>query len=180
MEQSKAGHSETGSAVPTVLSVLVDRLKEEHIELKKSISELAARAKAVKSEQDLSTTRHELFQLRLHAMFFREKLEQHSAWEEEILFPFLSSYFDQSIKPSLLGSMWTLEKDHELGDDYLQSFLRTADEIKTVSDRKRMHDAADELIQACCILGKHLESEEQIVFPLTESVLVDMELLFCT
>ncbi|MCR2804054.1 hemerythrin domain-containing protein [Paenibacillus soyae] len=180
MGQSRTFHAAIGSAVPTELSRLIEQLQDEHLELNECLSEMAVRAYCVMSEQESGLAAQELLRLELLTISFRNELERHAAWEENILFPFLSTYFDKSLKPSLLPSLWTLEKDHELGDSYLQSFLRSVHDAGTNFDRKRTRGAVDDLIQACYILSKHLEDEERWVFPLADSVLTDMDLLFAT
>ncbi|WP_248925929.1 hemerythrin domain-containing protein [Paenibacillus hamazuiensis] len=169
---------ESGAAHLTELSLSLDRLKQEHDELMQVLVELENKAKQVEQEDDTDTAIRLLLHLRLWTHAFKEELERHSNWEEKELFPFLNRYFRRQSAPSIIASFWTMEKDHELAADYLQSFLRAVHMARRDTEIERLHQTALYLIHACRILKEHLEKEERLIFPMTEEVLTDMDYLF--
>ncbi|SFK77811.1 Hemerythrin HHE cation binding domain-containing protein [Paenibacillus sp. 1_12] len=165
---------EMSKAPVTALSEGLERLKQEHGELKQVLLEMEKQAKQVESAPEHMGAMQSLLNLRLWALAFREELERHSNWEELELFPFLTSYIERKMSPSLLPSFWSLEKDHELADEHMQAFLRSVHLLKANPEAMSFKQAAAYLVQACHILQDHLAKEEQLVFPLTQQVLDDI------
>ncbi|MCS7460256.1 hemerythrin domain-containing protein [Paenibacillus doosanensis] len=166
------------SAHVTELSELVDRLKREHGELLQVLRDMAEQSVLAERERDPVKARGTLLHLRLWAMAFQEELERHSHWEEKELYPFLNLYFHKYKRPSVVPSLWMLEKEHERAMDHMNSFFRAVHALKSDSDALPVKRAAAYLTQACRILTDHLEKEEQIIFPLTDQVLTDVDFLF--
>ncbi|TVX99013.1 hemerythrin domain-containing protein [Paenibacillus cremeus] len=169
---------ESSEAHGTELSAALDRLKQEHGELMQDLLELENEAKQAGQESDFDPAIRLLTHLRFRTQAFMNEMEQHSRWEEQELFPFLNGYFHQQTAPSIAASFWRLEKEHELAGEYLQSFLKETDGLRRDSKLEQLHHAAAYLIHACRILKEHLEKEEQLVFPMTEEVLTDLDYLF--
>lgn len=165
---------EMTKAPMTAISEGLERLKQEHGELKQVLMEMEKQAKQVESAPERFGALQSLLNLRLWALAFREELERHSNWEELELFPFLTSYIERKMSPSILPSFWSLEKDHELADEHMQAFLRSVHLLKANPEAMGYNQAAAYLIQACHILQEHLTKEEQLVFPLTQQVLDDI------
>ncbi|MFD0681266.1 MULTISPECIES: hemerythrin [unclassified Paenibacillus] len=169
---------ESGTAHSTELSAALDRLTQEHGELMQILLDMEDQAKLAEQETDKRKTIQSLLHLRLWVKAFMQELERHSDWEKEELFPFLNSYFHQQSSPSMIPSFWALEKDYELAEEYIQYFLRAVHEIGEDSELVQLHQALAYLIHACRILKEHLAKEEQLVFPMTEQVLTDLDYLF--
>lgn len=165
---------EMSKAPVTALSEGLERLKQEHGELKQVLLEMEKQAKQVESAPEQVGAMQSLLHLRLWALAFREELERHSNWEEQELFPFLASYIQRKMSPSILPSFWSLEKDHELADEHMQAFLRSVHWLKANRKAMSLKQAAAYLVQACHILQDHLAKEEQLVFPLAQQVLDDI------
>ncbi|OXM84013.1 hemerythrin domain-containing protein [Paenibacillus rigui] len=170
--------ADSGTAHITELAVVLDRLKQEHSELMQVLTEMEEQAVQAELETDKHRALGSLLHLRLWTLAFKEELDRHSEWEEKELFPFLNAYFRHSAFPTVMASFLSLEKDHELAMNYMQSFLRSVHALKSDSDAMRMKQAAALLTHACRILRSHLEKEEQLVFPMTEKVLTDIDSLF--
>ncbi|NOU91766.1 hemerythrin [Paenibacillus sp. LMG 31456] len=169
---------ESGTAHSTELSAALDRLTQEHGELMQVLLDMESQARQLEQETDMSKALPSLLHLRLWVKAFMQELERHSEWEKKELFPFLNNYFHQELSPSMIPSFWALEKDHELAEEYIQYFLRAVHEVKQESELGQLHQALAYLIHACRILKEHLAKEEQLVFPMTEQVLTDLDYLF--
>jgi len=174
----KKPQADPGTAHITELSVRMERLKQEHEELKQVLAEMEIQSVQAEQETDKHRALGQLLHLRLWTLAFKEELDRHSEWEEKELFPFLNTYFHRSSLPAVTPSFWSLEKEHELAMSYMQSFLRSVHALRSDADAMRMKQAAAYLSHACRMLKAHLEKEEQVVIPMTEKVLTDMDSLF--
>jgi regulator of cell morphogenesis and NO signaling len=165
-------------AHPTELSHAFDRLKEEHEVLKVSITSLEEQASSINSSQDPAAQLELLRKLRGETLQLMSSMKTHSEWEERILFPFLHEYFDLSIGPTMVPSFWVLEKDHDLAEAYMESFVDAVETLAYPGEPNQLIGVAEHLTQACHILKGHLEMEEQLVYPLSEQVLTDVDYFF--
>ncbi|TXK76606.1 hemerythrin domain-containing protein [Paenibacillus sp. N3.4] len=166
------------SSNPVELAFATDRLKEEHKELREKLRLLETSAKELILLDDSGKGIQLVQELRLLTDQFMIELERHSEWEDQELFPFLLTYFDRQPAPSMMPSFWVLEKDHQLGISFIQSFQEAIIDVTPLVVKKRLADAAAHLVQACLILNDHFTMEEQLIFPLTEKVLTDLEYFF--
>lgn len=166
------------SSNPVELEYATDRLMAEHETLRSILRKMEVGAKEVMLAEDLVRGVQIVQELRKLASLFVKELERHSYWEEHDLFPFLAGYFHRESVPSILPSFWVLERDHELGVSFIQSFQEMSKEVRLAAGRKQIAEAAGHLVQACLILNDHLTMEEQLVFPLAEKVLTDLESFF--
>lgn len=179
-----ANHSAFGIAAanPAELNYATDRLMQEHELLREQLKTLEIAAKNIKQLQDLSKGVSVLRMLTEQTSAFVASLDSHAKWEDEELFPFLQAYQHRMTAPSIAPSFWVLEKDHQLAMLFIESFQEAAAQaVKPAAAalvKQRMEEAAGNLIQACLILSDHLTMEEQLVFPLTEQVLTDLEYFF--
>ncbi|WP_161807581.1 hemerythrin domain-containing protein [Bacillus sp. FJAT-28004] len=160
------------------LTFATDRLKEEHEKLRSQLRILETNAKEVILIADTAKGLQILQQLRTQTAQFENELEQHSEWEEQELFPFLLAYFHRQPAPSIMPSFWVLEKDHQLGVSFIQSFNEAVNEVTPLVNKKRLAETASHLVQACLILNDHFTMEEKLILPLTEEVMTDLEHFF--
>ncbi|NOV01993.1 hemerythrin domain-containing protein [Paenibacillus planticolens] len=167
------------SSNPDELAYATDRLRAEHEELREKLRELETGAKEVIVSDDLVKSKQLVQELRDQTQQFVEMLERHSEWEERELFPFLLTYFDRHSAPSILPSFWVLEKDHQLGLSFIESFQEAVGKVTPLVPKKQLAEITAHLVQACLILNDHFTMEEQVVFPITEQVMTDLELFFC-
>lgn len=166
------------SSNPDAIFYATDRLKEEHEQLREHLRILEVNAKEVMLLDDVGKCLQIVQQLKLWTAQFEEKLEQHSEWEEQELFPFLMAYFHRQPVPSIRPSFWVLEKDHQLGVSFIQSFNEAVLDMTPGVVRKRLVEAASYLLQGCLIMKDHITMEEQLILPLTERVLTDLDYFF--
>jgi regulator of cell morphogenesis and NO signaling len=166
------------SSNPAGLTFATERLKEEHEDLRATLKILETNAKEVILLEDSTRGLQALQELRKQTQQFMEKLEQHSDWEEQELFPFLQQYFHRQPAPSIMPSFWVLEKDHQLGISFIESFNEAVIEVSPIVVKKQLAEAASNLLQACLILNDHFTMEEQLIYPLTEKVLTDLDYFF--
>ncbi|CAH1221807.1 hypothetical protein PAECIP111893_04779 [Paenibacillus plantiphilus] len=156
---------------PSELIVMLGQLRKEHIELRFMIERIEWAADGVERMVDVLAAANELRELKASIREFMEKLEQHAAWEEETLLPFINEYFRRSYNHRIDDSIWTMEKDHEMGRMYMEQFLRRVSEIDAHPNAGMVAEAVRCLLQGCVLLREHLRIEEQIVFPLAEGML---------
>ncbi len=166
------------SSNPDELDFATDRLKEEHSQLRQQLKALEHSAKEVSLLDNPAEGVQVLQQLRQQTADFVEALERHAEWEDQELFPFLLDYFHRQSAPSITPSFWVLEKDHQLAISFIQTFHETIIDLTPIVIKKQLIEAAAHLIQACLILNDHFTMEEQLVIPLTEKVLTDLESFF--
>ncbi|WP_240644329.1 hemerythrin domain-containing protein [Paenibacillus paeoniae] len=176
------------SARPSAFMQLAVRLQTEHEQLKAScvsLGELSARTAA--SNGDYGTLQM-LKELRMQAEELLKELERHAKWEDEELFPVFSRYYKQKDEPTILPSLWVLEKDHELALQFFESFLQSSRTLigmlmldqgrPDLTLMKLLKDGCDQLTQGCLILTGHFQMEEELIFPLAEEILTDLDYLF--
>ncbi|MFB6365455.1 hemerythrin domain-containing protein [Paenibacillus elgii] len=165
------------SARPTRFMDAVDRLKEEHDALKIRLSAVQAKAQSVGKMKTVPEAMALLQQLREEITDFRTELDRHATWEERELFPLLCNYFNKYSGPSMMPSFWVMEKDHELAETFIDSFIESVDRL-SLPTREAIRETSSHLIQACLILNEHLNLEEDIVYPMAEQILDDIDSLF--
>lgn len=166
------------SSNPAVLSFATDRLKEEHQHLRNQLKTLESHAKEVILTDDMDKGMQLIKQLSSDLTPFMCELEQHFEWEKADLFPFLVSYFNREPVPTIRPSLWVLEKDLQLSVSFIHSFNEAVHAFNPVAVKKQLAEAAAHLVQACLLLNDHFTMEEQVIFPLTEKVLMDLESFF--
>jgi hemerythrin-like domain-containing protein len=170
--------AELGIAHMNALSEAMERLKQEHAELKLVLQEMEKQAVHIEASSDKQLSLQSLLHLRLWTLAFREELERHSNWEEEELFPFLNIYFNSNQVTSMAISICSIEKEHELAEQHIQSFLRAVHMLKANPEAISLDQAAAFLVHACRILQEHLVKEEEIFFPVAERILMDLDCLY--
>lgn len=176
------------SARPSAFMQLAIRLQAEHEQLKASCASLGElSARVASSHGDYGTVKL-LKELRAQAEDLLQELERHAKWEDEELFPVFSRYYDKKDEPTILPSLWVLEKDHELALQFFDSFLQSSRTLigmlmldkgrPDMTLMKLLKDGCDQLTQGCLILTGHFEMEEELIFPLAEEILTDLDYLF--
>ncbi|MFC0212212.1 hemerythrin domain-containing protein [Paenibacillus chartarius] len=154
------------------------RLKEEHQLLRDRIVRIQTCARSIYAELDPERSRIILEVLQLRMEDFMSQLHKHSEWEEKEVFPVIEIYNRRMFKPSITPSIWVMEKDHELADLFVASFNETVDALPMVCSVELARKAAANLDQACLILLEHLELEEELIFPLADELLTDIDYFY--
>lgn len=162
------------SAHPTELAYVLERVKEEHAELRAKVAQLESAMKVLQSEWSAESAA----KIVTMAEAFAAQCEAHAKWEDTELMPFLSVYYLEHGGPEISTSVWMMEKDHELAFEFLRSFLQRVKENPYHMDRQMWKSAALHLTQACYIYREHFELEEQVIFSSAFKMLDDIDYLF--
>lgn len=160
------------------LSMFVERLKEEHESMQLQLRDIRKMADSLYLLDDCDQGMCELIDLQDRVMVLIEDLDRHSEWEQKELFPILQTYFNRYMIPSITPSIWVMEKDHELAKQFTQSFIDGVNGMKPPIDKDFLKEMTSQLIQSCLILLEHFTLEEELVFPLADQLLTDMDYLF--
>jgi iron-sulfur cluster repair protein YtfE (RIC family) len=172
------------SARPTQFMLVVQRLKEEHAALEEKVTDLYIKAEQIHEHRDIPFTLNLLQFLRANVQILMKELDAHEEWEEKNVFPITSEYFKLQIRPSIMPSIWVLEKEHELVKQCFQPFLDLSKEIIISIDNhdakifKQMNLCTAYLLQGCSVLREHIELEEGLIYPLVDEILTDIDYLF--
>lgn len=186
MTTSKAAAFEPGnSARASGFMELAMRLQREHEQLKLQCDALCELSSRTASSTSFAGAVAILAELRTQAGSLLELLERHSAWEDEEVFPFFSRYYKLKMEPTIMPSLWVLEKDHELAVQFFESFLQAAGALiglmgvdAQATALTEVKQSCDDLTQGCLILTSHFEMEEELIYPMAEDILTDMDYLF--
>lgn len=166
------------AAHPTQFLTIIERLKEEHEAMQLQLAEIRTMAGALYNETDCSKGLCKLVELQDRITVLVDELDAHAQWEEQELYPVLKTYFNRYLMPSITPSIWVMEKDHELAKLFVQSFIDGVNGAQAPIDQAFLKEMASQLIQACLILLEHFNLEEELVFPLADQLLTDIDYLF--
>ncbi|MGR7943854.1 MULTISPECIES: hemerythrin domain-containing protein [unclassified Paenibacillus] len=176
------------SARPSAFMQLAIRLQEEHEQLKLKCSLLSELSAQTAARHGAEGSLRSLKELRAKAEELLLDLSCHAKWEDEELFPIFTRYYKRKEEPTILPSMWVLEKDHELAVQFFESFLQTSRTLigllqlekgrPDAALMKLLKEGCDQLTQGCLILTGHFQMEEELIFPLADDILTDMDYLF--
>ncbi|WP_168120639.1 hemerythrin domain-containing protein [Paenibacillus sp. HB172176] len=176
------------AARPSAFMLQAIRLKEEHELLKLKVDALCELSMQASSSANSKNVIAVLNQLQRGAAELMLNLKTHTQWENEELFPILSQYFKRKIEPTMMPSMWMLEKDFELALQFFSAFMEDCKAIRHallldlendgVIAAEQMKSTANELTQGCLILTGHFQLEEEVIYPLTDEILTDIDYLF--
>lgn len=156
-----------------VLSSGIDRLREEHWLLKHELMEFYGMAKVIGQDDHVTNWSGSLENLQRKITGFMEELDVHSDWEDHVLFPMVQDYTGKDMSP-----MAALEHQHELAKQEVQRFLEAAERLAAPVSCQEAKEAASFLLQAYAILTDHFREEEEVLFPIAEQMLTDMEQFF--
>lgn len=160
------------------LEQMVSRLKEEHVEMRRDLTRLENAADQADRTPGVLEAAGVLQAVRLELLPFIKRLEQHAAWEEEELIPLLETYFNRHTVPTMTTSIWVMEKDHELANEFLNAYLQAVSGFGPHPGAAAVAEAIRCLRQGCRLLREHFSIEEQTLFPSAEEMLTDLEYLF--
>ncbi|MWC29899.1 hemerythrin domain-containing protein [Paenibacillus sp. MMS18-CY102] len=176
------------TARPSEYMQLFMKLEADHEQLKAACDELCAlsmRGAAVFSRRGAKNL---LAVLRERTAAVIGDLSAHARWEDEALFPVFTRYYKQEIEPTIQPSLWVLEKDYELAMQFFESFMQASFaqlNLLTLEDGEvglkffeGLKEGCNCLTQGCFILNSHFQMEEELIFPLAEAILTDIDYLF--
>ncbi|QGQ98719.1 hypothetical protein EHS13_29485 [Paenibacillus psychroresistens] len=141
----------------------IERLEEEHRVLRESLQELCTLVKAIDYRKDTTIWAACMTDLRRRIADFKQALEKHSFWEEEVLFKLVDQYFDEI--PSLFG---LIEQEHELVDKFMDAFISVVDQNILAVSPKDVAKMSAYLQLALSSLLEHFKKEEDIMASLAD------------
>lgn len=154
-----------------VLDSGVEQLKEEHAVLKSKLSDIYESAKGIGKE--CTADRYGFLQkLREKVTAFMRELACHSGWEDEVLLPVVADFTG-------IKKVASMGFDYMIGIQNMKQFLNIVEGLRAVpvqaEDAKR---AAACLFKAHDALSDQFRIEEEVLFPMAEEMLTDMEHFF--
>ncbi|WP_026326350.1 hemerythrin domain-containing protein [Paenibacillus ginsengihumi] len=145
------------------------RLKAEHERLLGLLTAIRVAAERRTGEGGSECSEQELLQLRDELIEFLHKLDEHAGWQKRELFPWLETYCNARMVPSIQPSIWVMQKDRELAELFVRSFLKCVDSHDK-QGQPQISECLAHLVQACRMLQEHLSVEEEVVFPMAEQL----------
>lgn len=156
-----------------VLGSGLDRLKEEHLTLKHDLMELYGMARAVGLDDDVINWSGSMDNLRRKLTVFMNELDVHSEWEDHVLFPMVQEYSGED-----MVYVSSLEADHERAKEQVHRFIEASSRLSAPVCCQQAREAAALLLDAYETLNSHFQKEEEVLFPIAEQMLTDMEQFF--
>ncbi|SEA99131.1 Hemerythrin HHE cation binding domain-containing protein [Thalassobacillus cyri] len=151
----------------TKLSAPLQHLKDEHPILLGMMDELEDLAEQLKAVGEAHTN---LLRLREEVVLFMEELLPHSEKEEGFLFPMLGSYIGKETGPIVV-----MEYQHEMAKENFEAYLRGTFDLSETITAKEAEKLYNRVIEGCSILISHFHKEENVLFPMAENMLTDVD-----
>jgi regulator of cell morphogenesis and NO signaling len=143
------------------MSEAVERLHEEHKELKEELHDLHVWVKAVGETSGAIHRDGILGNLRETANQFVRQLDAHAKWEEERLFPMVTWYYGEEPEQFTL-----MEQEHVLAEQFIQAFINALERAPVRQHEEK--EMASYLTQAIQILNHHFQMEEDLIVTLID------------
>ncbi|WP_058303680.1 hypothetical protein [Gorillibacterium timonense] len=166
------------SARPTVLSAHLERLEAEHAELSLKLSNWSKAAQCADSPIEGVSLDRTISNLRIETSVFMDELEAHLAWGRSDLFPLIGTYAGADLLPTLNPSLWGLDKNYELAKRYVTAFQKEAAVTGANINSQVVQELSSHLLHAAVILKDYLAMEKNLLFPIAEDLLTDLDYLF--
>lgn len=147
------------------LDVELEKLNEDHTELKVQLLELYGMAKAIGWDVDCLNWSGAIDNLCRKLDVFIAALDEHSDWEENVLFPKFAGLTGEHMR-----QLTEMEKEHELVEQSIRRFLDKTEGLCAPVRRQEAMEAAACLLDAYMVLSDHFRKEEEILFPLVHEM----------
>lgn len=155
--------SSFGGMSPVELSKGLNQLKSEHPPLLAQLEGLFTLTQRIE-EDEIEKNFEELIS---KVNEFKEALDPHSEREEGVLFPMMGVYIGTTS-----GPIAVMEYEHDQAKAKIHEFLEKADSTQIVEEKK---NSAELVKDAYYILTEHFAKEENVLFPMAERMLSDVE-----
>lgn len=148
----------------------VDQLRNEHDGLKANLVLLENKWQQVEAEpvEAKQMALIQVFAQRVEA--YLKVLHAHAEWEDNVMFPMVSMYFQANA-----DQVAAIEADHAQAELDLRTFITIARGLEQPVTRVQVQAIGMKLLHACRLLHNHFEVEEEIIFPLAEEILEDID-----
>jgi regulator of cell morphogenesis and NO signaling len=144
-----------------VAKELMDRLFSEHLFLRERLYEFTGIAKVIGLQEDCINWIGCLRDLRNKVDKFMKDLDEHAAWEENVLFPTVEQFADGN-----RGFLLSLESKHELAKLYVAAFVHAVDQITSPVRCPEARHLAEYIVKAYEALEEHFVGEERYLINL--------------
>lgn len=168
---------EMDCARSTQFEAAAEKLKAEHEALAERLASMKQYSAKLADPADPMWENTYLPRLKQDLSQFMRLLKEHTSWAEKDLFPMLMSYFNKQMLPSMQPSIWVMEKDHEIADSFVNALLQTL-EHNHASMLSSHKFTTGQFKQAYRMLQEHLDLEKDIIHPMVDQVLYDIDSLF--
>jgi iron-sulfur cluster repair protein YtfE (RIC family) len=156
----------------------LQKLREDHQQFRKVIEEWELVAKRADQAYTIMEAASILCGLKLEMRAFRKCLNDHAKWEDSCLLPLFNEFLTRMQNPTMIASLWVIEKEQALADEYWQAFEDAIHSFTFQAHAIDVAEAIQNLRLACELEKNHLAMEEQIMFPLADELLDDLEILY--
>lgn len=153
---------------------MLDRMKEDHAELRENLKRIADKAAALHDGVPGDRTLEAMDQLCIEVRAFMEQLERHAKDEDDALFPTVALYAE----PELTTREEKTAVLHHTTQCFT-AFLERNCECKSGADAEQARDAAEMLLKGCKVLRHLLLEEADTIYPLAEEIISDIDYLSC-
>jgi regulator of cell morphogenesis and NO signaling len=151
------------------LSPGLQRLKNEHVVLNEQKQNIYDQARSfISSISEGSYKVEALIDLREKVQVFFKDLHSHSEKEEEYLFNMMALHMDRHSGPLVV-----MELEHEEAKRLIKQFLVNIEQSPDGKDTSAAIENCRMMIEAYHVLSSHFMKEEQVLFPMAETVLTD-------
>jgi len=148
-----------------VLCPPLERLKQEHADLREKMDRFHELAESVESNPDTDPDQR-LTELRNLVSSFYDQLEIHSEKEENHLFSVMARYIGRDV-----GPIAVMEYEHEQARKTLRMFIDQSGNHLAALETGDVKTIASYAIQAYSLLSTHFMKEENILFPMADHML---------
>ncbi|GAE24848.1 hypothetical protein JCM9140_807 [Halalkalibacter wakoensis JCM 9140] len=144
----------------------LQKLKGEHIPLRKQMENLYEMSISMEEEKDIGAMKEKLLLLRNGVINFVSHLDPHSEKEEGVLFPMVANYIGKDF-----GPIFVMEYEHDQAKANLKKFLERSAAVELDATITELPPIAQLYNEAYHILQGHFVKEEEILFPMAEKLL---------
>lgn len=148
----------------------VDQLRNEHEGLKANLGLLENKWKQVEAEVDEAKQVQLIQESAQRVEAYLKVLHAHAEWEDNVMFPMVSMYFQANAE-----QVAAIEADHAQAEIDLRTFITVARGLDNKCTREQLQMIGMKLLHACRLLHNHFIVEEEIIFPLAEEILEDID-----
>ncbi|QMV45213.1 hemerythrin domain-containing protein [Cohnella cholangitidis] len=156
-------------SIDASLCAPLQRLMREHIPLWDDLEEFLLTAERVEAEAGVNQE-EALTRLYEQVSSFAARLKVHARKEDDVLFPMMARYIGRET-----GPISVMEYEHSQAEYYLDKFLEEASGDRRGINANAAKVVAGYAIEAYSILTTHFSKEENVLFPMAESMLSDEE-----
>jgi hemerythrin-like domain-containing protein len=148
----------------------VDQLRNEHEGLKANLVLLENKWIQIGNDTNERSKSEDIRQLAQRVEAYLKVLHAHADWEDTVLFPMVSMYFTANAE-----QVAKIEADHAQAEVDLKTFVTIARAVDQLVQPEQLQAIGMKLLHACRLLHNHFVVEEQIIFPLAEEILEDID-----